>query len=121
MYIQKRFVQAQWLDQRRERKEDVTNLPPDLGVVLHPNGKKDALRTEPPRRRCCHSAVDAELAGFVGRGANDASALDAANDHRLATQFGVVTLFHGRIKGVHIDMQEWPGPRQVPVASPKNG
>jgi hypothetical protein len=48
--------------------------------------------------------VDAELAGFVGSRTDNASTLDAADDHRLAAQVGPVTLLDGRIESVHIDM-----------------
>src|SRR5438046_2051976 len=100
MHIQKRFVQTQRLDERRKGKEDCANLPTDLGVVVHPHWQEDALRAIPPSGGNGHCAMDAELASFVGCGADHASSLDAANDHCLATQLWAIALFDGRIKGV---------------------
>ena len=48
--------------------------------------------------------MDAEFASFVGGGADNTSTFDAANDHGLAAQIGLVALFDGRIEGVHVDM-----------------
>src|ERR1017187_9257485 len=106
MYIEKRFVQTQRLDKRREGKEDRANLATDLGIVLHSHGNEYALRTEPSRRGDRHGAVDTELASFVRCGADDTAALDAAYDHGLAAQLGAITLFDGRVEGVHVHMKD---------------
>ena len=50
--------------------------------------------------------MDAEFASLVGCGADHAAALDAANDHWLAEQFGAISLFDGRIESIHIDMND---------------
>lgn len=41
-----------------------------------------------------------------GHAEDDASALDATNDNRLAAQIGAVALLDGRIEGIHIDMND---------------
>ena len=50
--------------------------------------------------------MNAELAGFVGGSANNTPSLDAANDHGLASKFGMIALFDGRIEGVHVHVDD---------------
>src|SRR2546429_264619 len=104
MHVQERFIQAQRFDEWRERKEDRANLPTDLRIMVHANGQENSLRTKSPCGGYGHRAMNAELASFVRCGADDTAALDAANDHGLAAQAGLVALFDGRIEGVHVHM-----------------
>src|SRR5215467_961696 len=49
--------------------------------------------------------MNTEFARLVGCGSDYATAAAPANDHRLALQFGIQSLFDGRVKSVHVDMQ----------------
>src|SRR5262249_21733302 len=98
--IEKRLVQAQRLDKRREGTKNLPNLLADVRVMLHPDRQEDAVRAQLLRSRRGHGAVHAKLASFVGSGTNHAAPLDAADDDRFAAQGWIVTLFDGRVKGV---------------------
>ncbi len=50
--------------------------------------------------------MNAEVAGFVRGGANYASTAEPADDDRPPAELGAVALLDGRVKGVHIDVQD---------------
>src|SRR5262249_32202118 len=89
--IEKRLVQAERLNERREGQEDRADVAGDLSVVTHAHGQKDAVRAEPAGRDAGHGAMDAELARFVRGGTDDAAAVGAAaDDDRLAAQLRII-------------------------------
>src|SRR6516225_5019055 len=106
MHVEKRLIQAQGCYERSEGQEDLANLPADLRIMGHPNGKKYCLGAKPAGRDDRHGAMDAKLPSFVGSCADHSPALDTAHNQRLAPEFGAIALLHGRIEGVHIDMDD---------------
>jgi hypothetical protein len=104
-HIQKRLIQAQRLDQGGERKQEFANLSTDLGVVLHAHGQENRLRAEPSSSGDRHRAVDAEGTSLVRRGTDHTPSAEATDDDRPLSKFGPIALLDGRIKGVHIDVQ----------------
>src|SRR5262245_47002509 len=52
--------------------------------------------------------MHSELAHFVAGRGHDAATAGTAYDDRLAPQGWIVTLFDGRVKSVHVDMQDRP-------------
>ena len=75
-HVEERLVQAERLDQGRERKKDFADLAGDLrrSAPCAPAGRR---RRGQSRRAVTvrHGAVDAERAGLVGGGADHAAAL----------------------------------------------
>ena len=49
--------------------------------------------------------MNAKRSCLIGSRTDNATIADAADDDGLAAQIGAVTLFHGRIKSVHVDVQ----------------
>jgi hypothetical protein len=50
--------------------------------------------------------VYAEGPGLVRRGADHASSAETTDDNRPPAEFGPVALLDGRVKGVHVDVQD---------------
>jgi hypothetical protein len=51
--------------------------------------------------------MNPERAGFVTCRRNDAAFARSADRDRLAPQRGIIALFHRRVEGVHIDMDDF--------------
>jgi hypothetical protein len=56
--------------------------------------------------------MDAEFARLVARRGDDAAFAGTAHGDGLAAQFWIVPLFNGRVKGVHIDVNDLALPRR---------
>ena len=50
--------------------------------------------------------MDAIYARFITCGGDDASVSAAADNERFATKGRIITLFNGRVKRVHVDVQD---------------
>ena len=106
-HVQEGFIQRQRFDQRRVLLEDRPDLVRDFRIVFHAWPQEDAVRAEPLGRDGRHGTVDAERAGHVVGRRHDAAAFRrSAHDHRLADQFGSVTLLDRSVEGVHVDVQD---------------
>jgi len=77
------------------------------GVIADSRREEDALRAKPMGGDGRHGTVDAELASFVGCGADDTTALDTADDQGLAAQAGLIALLDGRIESVHVHVHDF--------------
>ena len=67
------------------------------------------MGTEPCGPCAGHGGMDAEPAGFIRAGSHDTTAVwPASDDNRLALEVGVVALFNGSKKSVHVDMYDFP-------------
>jgi hypothetical protein len=74
----------------------------DVETRLHENQVR-ALATCSDRR---HRGADAELPRFIACGRHDASLAGASDGDRFAAQIWVVALFDGRVKRIHVDMND---------------
>ena len=105
--VQVGFVQRYRLDDGRNFPEYVHDERGHLAVAVKAGPDDDALGTLAHRRGHGHGGMNAEPAGLVGRGGDDPAALGpAADQHRLAAQFGVVELLHGGVESVQIGVDD---------------
>jgi hypothetical protein len=74
-------------------------------VFFEITGQEDEFRAKPASHDCRHGGVNAEFAGFIGGGGNDA-ALFAADGDRFAAQMGISRLFDRGEKGVGVQMHD---------------
>jgi hypothetical protein len=101
------LVERERLDQRRHGAEEREHLGRHGPVFTEIGRHHRELRTEPDRTRHRHGGAHAERASLVARGGHHAAALrPAADGDRLPAQFRPVALLHGRIEGVHVDVDD---------------
>jgi hypothetical protein len=72
--------------------------------MRHPHWNSKQLWAAAPGFSHWHCRSYAEGSGFV-TGSRDDTALIATDDNRFASQVGIITLFDGCIKGIHVDVQ----------------
>src|ERR1051325_276518 len=83
------------------------DLPGLLPVLLHSRPHENAFGTKPAGRGAGHGGTDAEFAGLIAGGTNDAALhRRRSNDDGLAAQRRVVTLLDRSVKGVHVQMED---------------
>ena len=99
------LVEAQRLDQRRIVGEDRADLLRDGAIDLEARLDEDQVGAAPLGGDRGHGRAHAEVARLVARRRDDA-AMAAADRERLAAQSRIVALLHGRIEGVHVDMDD---------------
>ena len=104
--VEKGLVQRQAFDHRRVFVKYREDLVRHLAVHRHARPDADGMRTAAQRFADRHGRAHAELAHFVARRRDHAAVAGAADDDRLAAQFGPVALFHGRVERIHVDMQD---------------
>ena len=101
------FVDRNHFDDGRKFREDGGDTVAPFGVFFVVTIEKDGLGAEASRGAQGHGGVDAELAGFVAGGGDNAALVGAATDnHRLAAEFGAVEEFDGDEEGVHVDVED---------------
>lgn len=104
--VEKRLVERQALDQRRELVKDREHLLRHFLVAAHARWNAHRVGTAAQRFAHRHRRVHAEAAHLVtGRG-YDAPAPRAADDDGFALQLWIVVLFDGRVKRIHVHMQD---------------
>jgi len=107
--VQKRFVNAEGLDDGRERSVDPQGLTAGmevLGWMAHDEGP---MGTQPPGRADGHSCADSESPGLIGGCGDHAPAFRVATDHQgFASEQGIIPLFDGGKKGIHIYVENCP-------------
>src|SRR6202140_1975322 len=67
---------------------------------------KDRIRAHSFGANRRHSRAHTEPPCLIGGGANNGAVALPCDDHRLATETGIVALLHGGIERVHIDMND---------------
>src|SRR5438270_9917745 len=102
--VEVRFVKRQRLDQIGMAPEDFARLTRHVSVAGEIRRQEHRIGTETFRSNSRHRRTHAKLSCFVGGGAND-RAIPAPRD-RLAPQLRIVALLDGRIKRVHVDMND---------------
>ena len=80
-----------------------------LAVGVETAGEEGGVRAAGPGLAGGHRRADAEGAGLVGRGGDHAPPADAADDHGLAAQGGLVALLDGGEEGVEVEVQDRSG------------
>ena len=103
--IQKRLIERQTFDQRREFPKNLENFCGDLLVSRHSQCHADQVRAAPQCLAHWHCRAHTKLADFVACGGNDSSVAATAHNHRFAAKFRVVALFNRSVERIHIDMQ----------------
>ena len=105
--VQKRLVDRYAFDKRRIMAKNLEYLIRNLLIEVHVRSDEDGVRTAFVGRAGRHGRVDAELAGLVGAGRDNAAFVGAgADDDGLSAPFGMVQEFDGREEGVHVDMED---------------
>ena len=100
------LVQRQWLDDGRVLGEHGADLLRHCLVHVEARPDEDQLGAFPPRRDPGHGRSHAEAPGLVARRRHDAALARAAHRDGLAAQGGVVALLHGRVEGIHVDVDD---------------
>ena len=101
--VEKRFVDGQRLDQRRELLHQRAHLAAGFGILRHVRLYHNCIGTGRESLEHRHGGLHAADARHVtGRGHDAARA--ASDDDRLVGQFRPVALLDGSIEGIAIDM-----------------
>ena len=103
--IEVTFVDRGLLDVRGEVVTVTEHPVRELFVAFEIAGENDEFRAELARPGGGHGGVNAELAGFVGGGGDDAAAFTADGD-RFAAQPRVGGLLDGGKECIRIDMND---------------
>ena len=90
------------LDDRRVLGKDLTDLLADGPIDLEARFYEDQIGTLSFARNGRHRRAHGEFAGFVARCSHDPAL--PADDHRFAAKLWIIPLFDGRVKGVHVDI-----------------
>ena len=110
------LVQRQRLHQGRVLGEDTANLLRNRAVDLEARRHEDQVRAQTPRGHGRHRRTDAEFAGFVAGGGDDAAFPGAPDRDRTPAQGGIVALLHRGEERVHIDVDDLPAVRIAAIA-----
>jgi hypothetical protein len=86
--------------------KDVAYLNRHRLVGVEARLDKDQVRALPFGRDRRHRRADTELSRLVARGGHDTAFAGTAHGDGLAAQFRIVTLFDGRVKRVHVDVND---------------
>ena len=106
--IEKRLVQRQAFDQRRKFMKNRKDLFRHLFVARHSRRHADGLRAAAQCLAHGHGGADAEAAHRIAGRRHHPPAARAADDQGLALELRAILFFHGRIEGVHVDVQYRP-------------
>ena len=101
--IEKRLVDRQRLDQRRQRLHGVAHLAADADIFRHVGPDHGGVRAERQRLEHRHRRAHAIGARDVA-GRRHHAALAAADDDGLVGELGIVALFDGGVERVAVDM-----------------
>jgi hypothetical protein len=101
--IQKRLVDRQRLDQRRQRVHVFADLATDVDIFCHVRLDDHSVRAQLIGLEHGHSRANAGLARDIAAGGDNA-AHAAADNHRPVAQVGVVALFDRGEECVAIDV-----------------
>jgi hypothetical protein len=78
-------------------------------------GQEYRVRTETFGANRGHGGTHAELSGLVRSSANHRTVPAPGHEDRLAAQLGIVPLLNGRIKRIHVDMNDLTHGRLVTI------
>jgi hypothetical protein len=101
------FVDGNHFNDGREFRKDGGDAIAPFGIFFMMAVEEDGVRAEAAGGAQGHGGVDAEFAGFVaGGGDNAALVWAAADDNGLAAEVGAVEEFDGDEEGVHVDVED---------------
>ncbi len=106
-HVEERLVDRDLLQERREAAQDLHH-PAALAAVLRPVDREEGAAGAERRGGAeGHRRVDAEGAGLVAGGRDDAAGMRiAAHDHGPAAQLGPVALLDRREERVEVDVED---------------
>jgi len=108
-HIQIRLIQRERFHQLRMPQENLAHLARHRLVTDEIRGHEHRIRTQPLRTHRRHRRTHPEHPCLVTRRADDRAHSPPRHHHRLAPQRRVVTLLHGRVKRVHVDVNDLAG------------
>lgn len=100
------LVDADLLDERRERAEDVVETRTDLEIVRHVGGHEHRTGTQRAGTNGRHGRVDPEPTRLVGRRGHHSTRRPTTDDDGLPAQFGVPEEFNGHVERIHVDVKD---------------
>jgi uncharacterized protein len=100
--VEEGLVDRQPLDERRRVVEHLEERLAGFAVRVHPWANHDGLRAQPASERATHRRSDAERLRLVARREHD----PGTDDHRAASQGGVVPLLDRGVEGVGVRVQD---------------
>jgi len=101
------FVDGNHFDDGREFREDRGDTIAPFGIFFVVAVEEDSVGTEASRGAKGHCGVDAEFAGFVAGGGDDATLIGtAADDYGFAAEVGAVEELDGDEEGVHVHVED---------------
>ncbi len=105
------FIEGEGLDDPGEGGEDFADALGLAAIDVEAGGDDDELGALPQGEEGGHGGADAERAGLVGAGGEDAAAVACAADaDGLAAERGVIALLDGRVEAVHIEVDDFAPP-----------
>ena len=103
------FVDGDLFDGRARVAHDVHDFAGFFAIEIDAGRDENPVRAEAAGGGAGHGGADAEFAGFVAGGANDAAAFGrAADNDRFAFEGGIFALLDRGVKGVHIEVKDYP-------------
>ncbi len=99
------LVERQRLDQVGIVEEDCPDLLADGAIDIEPGLDEDQVGATPFRGDRRHRRAHAERPRFVAR-RRDHAAMPAAYRDRFALEAWIIALLHGRIKSIHVDVDD---------------
>ena len=105
--VEKRLIERDRLDKVGVGVEDFVDLGRDLFVDLHSTRHEDEVGAELFSFYGRHSRTDTEAARFVASSRHNTTHIAVAYGDGFALKFGVVSLLHRGIEGIHIDMYDF--------------
>jgi tetratricopeptide (TPR) repeat protein len=110
--VEKRFVDREPFDERREAAEDREDLFADLFVAPSVRRDDDRVRHQAQRLRHRHCRARTERARFVRSSGDDTAPFRSTDEHRPSAQRRIVELLDRRKERVHVDVQNLAHGRQ---------
>jgi hypothetical protein len=86
--------------------EDFAHLAGDRPIAREVRGQEDRGRTKTFGSNSGHGGTNAELSRFIRSRAHYGAIPSPCDDYGLASELRIIPLLYGRIKRVHIDMND---------------
>jgi hypothetical protein len=104
--VEEGFVAGERLNERGELFENFHDLLRDFVVACHPHGQEDGVWAFLRSGARGHGGVNAEFAGFIGAGGDDAALVARrTDDDGFALELRLIVLLDCREEGIHVHMQ----------------
>ena len=101
------LIKRERLHKIRKAAEDLPHLLGLRGIDIKTGGSHDQVRAELQGLEGRHRRVAAEPAGLIV-GSCEHSSLHSTHGHRFSVEGGIIPDLNGRIKAVHVDVQDLP-------------